>query len=99
MPKSLTHLKGVITPELYLGLTACLSSIRAVLIASNGVTATTDSNNPAPRPAKTPLGPESFPSLSARSFLIESKPKNLTLALIVLPTTKAGHPVYNEETP
>ena len=69
------------------------------MIASNGVTATTDSNNPAPNPAITPRGPDNFPFLSSNKFLIRSKPRNLTEALRVLPTTKAGHPTYNEETP
>lgn len=76
-----------------------MSSINAVLIASNGVTAITDSSKPAPSPAKTPLGPDNLPSVSTNKALIESKPKNLTEALTVLPTTKAGHPTYKEDTP
>uniref|UniRef100_A0A0L0NPN6 Uncharacterized protein n=1 Tax=Candidozyma auris TaxID=498019 RepID=A0A0L0NPN6_CANAR len=99
-PKSLTNLTvPESNPFWYLGLAVCLSSIKAVLIASNGVTATTDSNNPAPKPARTPRGPESLPFLSAKSALMESNPRKRTEALAVLPTMKAGHPMYKAPTP
>lgn len=83
----------------YLGFADCLSSIMAVLIVSNGVTATTDSRTPAPKPAMTPLVLERLPSSSRSACLMESKPKNRTPALKVLPTKNAGQPVYKDPTP
>lgn len=49
---------------------------RVVFMLSNGVTANTDSNTPAPRPATTVRGAESLPSASWSNALIWSNTTN-----------------------
>jgi hypothetical protein len=49
---------------------------RVVLMLSVGVTARRDSVTPAPKPARTVLGPVILPSASARSLLYWSKATN-----------------------
>ena len=57
----------------------------AVLIRSVGVTATMLSTVPAIMPASIPREVDSLPASSIRTFLTESKQRNLTPALNVVP--------------
>jgi len=67
---------------------------KAVFTVSNGVTTATLSKTPAPIPARTPRPDDSFPFLSAKAALIESKARNLMEAFKAVPTTKEEQPVY-----
>lgn len=62
---------------------------------SKGVTASSDSVTPAPKPAATVLGPDSLPSASTRRFLYVSNATNRTPALIELPMMSVVHPAYH----
>ena len=78
------------------GLPDFRSSIKEVLIDSNGVTANTDSTTPAESPARTVLGPEIVPvSGSVRRDLIASKVRKRMPALIELPMIRVVQPAYH----
>ncbi len=61
-----------------------------VLMLSVGVTASRDSVTPAPKPATTVRGPESFPSESARSFLYWSNETKPALDVVARPSVLAS---------
>ena len=77
------------------GLARFRSSISVVLMDSAGVTASRDSVTPAPKPASTLRGPDTFPSESARSRLYCSNDTNRIAAFAEFPMIDVVHPAYH----